>query len=150
MADRSTGKAFGLSNGDIKLTHHFNLSEFTRSEAAQRHQIDNTPNVEQVSNLRNLCFHLLEHIREYVGKPVYISSGYRSKRVNDIIGGVPGSQHTKGQAADIYFKSGKLKSVYNYIQKHLNFDQMILYPTFIHVSFVKHNNRREAWINEEG
>lgn len=146
MADRSTGKAFGLSNGDIKLTHHFNLSEFTRSEAAQRHQIDNTPNVEQVSNLRNLCFHLLEPIREFIGEPVYISSGYRSKRVNYLVGGVDGSQHTKGQAADIYIQKGDLRSIYDHVVEHLNFDQMILYPTFIHISFVKHNNRREAII----
>lgn len=143
--DKGTGKAFRRSN-DIQLTHHFRLSEFTKSATAENHGVDNTPNVEQVSNLRNLCFHLLEPIREFIGEPVYISSGYRSKRVNYLVGGDDGSQHTKGQAADIYIQKGDLRSIYDHVVEHLNFDQMILYPTFIHISFVKHNNRREAII----
>lgn len=144
--DNGTGKAFRRNDGDIQLTRHFLLSEFTKSDTAEREGIDNTPNVEQVANLRNLCSFLLEPIRDYVKEPLYISSGFRSRELNDRVGGVYTSQHREGKAADIYFKSSKLKYVYNYVQKHLNYDQMILYPTFIHISFNKHNNRREAFV----
>lgn len=146
--DRGKGKAFRRGD-DTQLSRHFRLSEFTKSETAQSEGIDNTPSAEEVAHLRDLAFSLLEPIRDYVKEPVYISSGFRSPELNARVGGVYNSQHTQGKAADIYFQSGKLKSVYNHIVKHLTFDQCILYPTFIHISYNRHNNRREAWINEE-
>lgn len=146
--DSGKGKAFRRGD-DTQLSRHFRLSEFTKSETAQAEGIDNTPSAEEVAHLRDLAFSLLEPIRDYVKEPVYISSGFRSSELNARVGGVYNSQHTQGKAADIYLKSRKHESLYNFIVRHLTFDQCILYPTFIHISYNRHNNRREAWINEE-
>lgn len=84
--DRGTGNAFRRGD-DIQLTHHFKLSEFTKSETAQSEGIDNTPSAEEVAHLRDLAFSLLEPIRDYVKEPVYISSGFRSDELNARVGG---------------------------------------------------------------
>ena len=85
----------------MKLTEHFDLSEFTRSATADRLHIDNTIPEELIPNLKNLCEQVLEPLREHFGIPVIISSGYRCNQLNKAVGGVPNSQHQKGEAADI-------------------------------------------------
>ena len=80
----------------IQLTKHFTLSEFTRSEKAQAKGIDNTPSLEAVSNLQYLCQQVLEPLRQWIGKPVVINSGYRCSELNQLVGGVNNSQHMTG------------------------------------------------------
>ena len=70
----------------MKLTDHFDLSEFTRSESAKRDGIDNSPTLDHLENIKVLCEKVLEPIRAKFG-PINISSGYRSKDLNHIIGG---------------------------------------------------------------
>lgn len=89
----------------MKLTAHFQLEEFTRSATAIRCGIDNTPNEEQIANLKALCEEVLEPLRQHIGKPVVISSGYRCPKLNAAVGGVSNSQHMKGEAADLRIPS---------------------------------------------
>lgn len=84
----------------MKLTAHFDLDEFTISQEAARKGIDNTPSADVVENLYILAV-ALEEIRERLGQPIVISSGYRSPDLNAAVGGVPNSAHVLGFAADL-------------------------------------------------
>lgn len=95
----------------MKLTQHFALEEFTRSQTAARLGIDNTLNPAffadslVIANLKNLCTQVLEPLRRHIDKPIVISSGYRCPVLNRAVGGVANSQHLTGQAADITIPS---------------------------------------------
>lgn len=82
------------------LGEYFNLSEFTRSSAASRHGLDNTPPPQAVVCLRALVARVLDPLRGEAG-PVRITSGYRAPEVNRAIGGSSTSQHCAGEAADL-------------------------------------------------
>ncbi len=130
---------------NIILTPHFTLQEFTESATARKYGIDNTPPAEVVNNLRRLCKNTLEPLREALDMPVIITSGYRCKALNDrMIHYTQKSQHLKGQAADFYIAQGAAQSHRELLVKafrmmlisdRIDFDQLILYPTFIHVSY---------------
>lgn len=85
----------------MRLSQHFNLHEFTRSGVAEARGIDNTPKPEHAEALRLLCLHVLQPLREHLGRPITITSGYRSPALNEAVGGSKASQHSKGEAADI-------------------------------------------------
>ena len=87
---------------DIQLSPHFKLSEFVKSSTASAHGIDNTPNEQQIANLKRLCQEVLEPLRQHFGVPIIIGSGYRCPQVNKLVGGVKNSQHMTGEAADIH------------------------------------------------
>lgn len=134
----------------MKLTEHFTLFEFVRSETADRNHIDNTPTPEVVDNLRALCCNVLEPARVAFGAPIYISSGYRCPALNKAVGGKPTSQHLRGEAADLQVRGVKnLRKLYRMIKDHGVFDQL-LYETnksgvrWIHVSYKQSGNRRQA------
>ena len=90
-----------------QLTQHFDLNEFTRSATAIANGIDNTLDLAKADdrkvaeNLQYLCQTVLEPLREHFGMPVVVSSGYRCKELNRVVGGVWNSQHLTGEAADI-------------------------------------------------
>ena len=71
---------------DIQLSENFKLSEFTRSETARRRKINNDAPESVIENLRNLCQNVLQPLRDYVGEPITISSGYRCALVNSYVG----------------------------------------------------------------
>ncbi len=125
------------------ITPHFSLLEFTESATAKQKGIDNTPSQEIVENLRRLCESTLEPLREKLGLPVVITSGYRCQELNNaILHHAKRSQHLKGQAADFYVGKGTrellTKAFRLIIQRGgIDYDQLILYPTFIHVSYVE-------------
>jgi zinc D-Ala-D-Ala carboxypeptidase len=84
----------------MKLTEHFTLEELTASETAERNGWDNTPNDQELANLGRLAA-FLEQVKEILaGKPIMISSGLRTKKVNDAVGSKDSSQHRIGCAAD--------------------------------------------------
>ena len=85
--------------GDIRLSDHFLLSEFTRSATAQAQGIDNTPGPEHLANLRQLAA-TLERVRDVLGHPILVSSGYRSPALNRAVGGSATSDHANGLAGD--------------------------------------------------
>ena len=84
----------------MNLTAHFTLEELTASETAERNGWDNTPNEQELANLVRLA-EFLEQVKEVLaGKPIIISSGLRTKKVNDAVGSKDTSQHRIGCAAD--------------------------------------------------
>ena len=73
-----------------------------------KHGIKNTPPQEAVDNLRALCQGCLEPLREALGLPVVITSGYRTKALNSMLAhSSERSQHMLGQAADFYVAEPK-------------------------------------------
>ena len=141
---------------DIQLTSHFKLSEFTESRTAREHGIVNEPSPEAVENLRRLCEGCLEPLREALGLPVVVTSGFRTKEFNDLLAHhSERSQHMLGQAADFHIgpstgsgtesRRELLIKAFRLIilSEAIDYDQLILYPSFIHVSFVsRERNRR--------
>ena len=142
------------------LTPHFTLQEMTESLTAKKHGIANVPPPEAVENLRKLCIGTLEPLREKLKQPVVITSGFRCQQLNEIIVHASRkSQHMEGRAADFYVVSGSkiqdsgqashrelLIKAFRLIitDESIDFDQLILYPNFIHVSYVsKERNRRK-------
>ena len=84
----------------MQLSPNFSLAELTRSETATARGLSNDPMPRHLENLRRLAG-VLEQTRTLVGKPVLVTSGYRSPPVNRAVGGVPNSAHALGFAADI-------------------------------------------------
>lgn len=110
----------------MKLSEHFTLAEFTFSQTAMRKNIDNTPSPEIISNLKRVA-HLLEQVRSNTGAPIRVSSGYRSKELNKVIGGSDTSAHTQGYAVDFNIPNMTPREVAKSIRgSGLKFDQLIL------------------------
>ena len=178
---------------NIQFTPHFELKEFTESATARRHGIANEPSFEAVENLKALCVFTLEPLREELGLPLIITSGYRTKALNSLLVGHSNkSQHMEGCAADFYVAQGpvsgsrfQVSGVKSQVSgsKHLNletgaspmkletssrrellirafrliitseiidYDQLILYPTFIHVSYVSRAKNRHKLTKANG
>ena len=85
----------------MRLTKNFSLEEMVRSETAARLGINNEPGTIPMENMKRLAEAILQPLRDAYGKPIIVSSGYRSPALNKAVGGVPNSQHQYGQAADI-------------------------------------------------
>ncbi len=83
------------------LTSNFTREELIDSATAKRLGIDNTPTREADANLCLLAYYVLQPLRDEFKKAIRISSGYRCQKLNQVLGGVPTSQHLKGEAADI-------------------------------------------------
>ena len=132
----------------MMLTKNFSLEEMYRSETARRCGIDNKPQTEEVvENLRALCLEVLQPLRDHLGKPVVVSSGYRCKDLNRNVGGVENSQHLKGEAADIKVRDREeLIDVMRYIMDETDFDQLIREKSgsteWVHVSHKRNGNNR--------
>ena len=112
----------------MKLSKNFTLEELIHSNTAERMGIDNVPKDEKVvENLRSLCLEVLQPLRDYVGAPVHINSGYRCPELNMAVGGVKNSQHCRGEAADIRIVSPKQGREWAaWIEDNCRFDQMLL------------------------
>lgn len=106
----------------MKRIKYFSLSEFLNSVTAKRLGIDNTPSFEVVDNLNKLADYL-DVIREKVGKPILISSGFRCPVLNKTVGGVANSQHLKGLAADLI--CADMESLEKVLRETGGFDQLI-------------------------
>ncbi len=102
-------------------------------------------------NIEALVDNVLDPAREKFGMPIVVNSGYRCPKHNKAVGGVTGSQHLLGQAADIWVEGqglrdeGNLAKLAKILVENGKFDQLILYPTFVHVSWKRvGQNRREV------
>ena len=133
----------------MKLSQHFDLSEFTRSESAKREGLDNTPTAEHLQNLKVLCEKVLEPIRLRFGS-INISSGYRGKMLNHFIGGSVNSDHCVGRAADLDMDDVGTgvtnKEIFEYIKDNLEFDQLIneFNYSWVHVGYRLGANRKQV------
>ena len=136
----------------MKLSGHFSLAELTKSQTATRKGIDNKPTLEHIENLTELCVQILEPTRRNFGKPMVITSGYRSEELCEAIGSQSTSQHAKGEAADFEMFGIDNKELAKYIKNNLVFDQLILEfynpddPSsgWVHCSYSKEENRKQS------
>lgn len=134
---------------------YFSYSEFFKSDTAEKYQVNNIPEDAQLSqvlgNIKALVSNVLDPLRAMIGRPIIITSGYRSQQVNELVGGSKTSQHVLGKAADIHIQGytpQQMDMVYRTIQMYYDFDQLIFYPSknIIHVSWNGDKNRQESWV----
>jgi len=142
---------------NLKLSEFVKLKEVTKSDTAIRAGIDNSPTEEHLDNLKTLCTKVFDPLRKHFNRPIGISSGYRSKALNEAVKGASlTSQHCKGEAIDIdadIFDNITNKELFNYIKDNLEFDQLIYEypnkngePAWIHVSYNEGKNRKQILI----
>jgi hypothetical protein len=137
----------------MKISEHLSLAEVTRSETAKRRGISNMPTEAHITNFKLLAEKVFEPIRKHFGKPIHISSGYRSEALNKAIGGSLTSQHCSGEAIDIDMDGSANgitnKMVFDYIKDNLQFDQLIWEfgtdsaPDWVHVSYESTGKQRK-------
>ena len=140
---------------DLKqqLSEHFKLSEFTQSGTARRHKVKNVPGPREVERLRFLCVKSLEPMRRRFGA-IRITSGFRCKKLNALVGGSPTSQHVLGEAADIHTGGREVsEKMFGFAKQNIPFDQLILEHNPAHGIYWLHislrsdrpGNRHEAF-----
>lgn len=136
----------------MKISEHLDLSELTRSDSAKRNGISNMPTPEHIENFKKLAENVFEKIRNNFGKPIRISSGYRSAALNKITKGASKtSQHSTGEAIDIDMDNTDItnKELFDYIKNNLSFDQLIWEfgtdknPDWVHVSYESTGKQRK-------
>ena len=127
---------------------HFTIEELCRSDTARSRGIDNTPTEEVRENLTELVDNVLDPLREWYGRPIYVNSGYRCPALNKAVGGVANSQHLTGQAADIDVNDrAENRRLMKHIEDSLDFDQLIWENggAWVHVSYRPDGrNRRQV------
>ena len=136
----------------MKLSDHFVLREFTKSDTATRKRISNLPGPAHLENLKKVCEKILEPVRKNFGKPVRINSGYRSPALNAAVGGSAKSQHCNGQAVDFEIDGLPNPQLAQWVADNCEFDQIILEfydpkegpnSGWVHASYAEGANRKQ-------
>ncbi len=126
---------------------NFTMSELLHSDIAEKDNISNIPDKKSLDNMLYLIVDCLQPIRNYIDKPMIISSGYRSPRLNGhpLINGAQNSQHVIGQAVDFTIKGMTPKQIIEKIKASgVEFDQLINEKNvWVHISYNKGNNRKQ-------
>lgn len=129
------------------ITANFALSEFVASHTATRLGIDNTPPATVVATLTNILIPAMQQVRDLLGVPVIIKSGYRCQHLNAVVRGSPSSDHLTGHAADFVAPAfGDPLKICRLLQSKielLRFDQLIYEVGWVHISF---NVRRRSQV----
>ena len=124
------------------ISAHITYKEATKSDTAIRLGIENEPNEYQLSKMKALAETIFEPTRRHFGKPIKVSSFFRSEELNSAVGGSSTSQHVRGEAMDID-NDGSFptnREIFDYIKDNLVFDQLIFEagtkdnPDWVHVS----------------
>ncbi len=116
------------------ISKNFSWREFERSSVADHYGIANAiASFEVRDSVKALVVEVLQPLRDAWGKSLAINSGYRSEELNRIVGGAATSQHLRGEAADVACDT-PLELARLAVELKLPFDQMILYPNFVHIS----------------
>ena len=131
-----------IFNPDMRLSEHFTLGEMCNSSKAANHKppVPNIPLKCHITALQNLVDRALEPLRQHLGLPIKVNSGYRCQLVNNMVGGVKTSQHLLGEAADIIvpkehrpFAHASDQQItlllYSYAKQYADFDQLIIEHT---------------------
>ena len=127
----------------MKVGKFFTLEEFTVSQTATRRGLPNDPPEDVIDSIQALCAKILDPLRQKLGKPIVINSGYRSPEINKAIGGASRSQHSAGEAADIICPGVEVSHLVKVIREmDLPFDQLIHEGTWVHVSYSDRNRRQ--------
>ena len=133
---------------DTNISEHITYAEATASNKAKQLGISNTPNERELKAMKLLAEAVFEPLRKWYGKPIQVTSFFRSAKINKAIGGSATSQHSLGQAIDIDTVSDNRK-LFDYIKDNLPFDQLIWEngddntPAWIHVSYSEVRNRKQ-------
>ncbi len=130
------------------ITENFSYREFERSETADRYGMVNAITTAKVrDSIKALVLEVLQPLRDAWGKPLKINSGYRSPELNKAVGGVDSSQHLLGEASDVACDN-PLELARLVRDLNLPYDQMILYPSFLHISHrLSGRQRRQVLYN---
>jgi len=126
---------------------NFSIKELIYSDNAKIHGIDNTPNIEQIDNLLNLIFYILQPARDKFGA-LKITSGFRTPKVNFLAGGAINSNHLQGCAADVIPLKATFKQVYDFIVNNLDYDECFIEKNtngtkWLHVAYSRGKNRKK-------
>lgn len=132
------------------ISKNFSYREFEETDVPGMRMKNTITSVEVRDSVKALVDTVIQPLRDAWGAPLAINSGYRCPEVNAAVGGVPTSQHTKGEAADVcpFGRNGHgdIEVVKNLARLArdlgLPFDQMILYPSFVHFSHKLHGGQR--------
>lgn len=131
----------------MKLSKNLSLKEVTRSDTASRLNIDNTPTEEHIENLKYLAEMVFQPMRDHFATPIFVSSGYRSVKLNKAIGGSSRSFHCHGMALDIDQDYRNVSvgngEIFHYIKDNLPFTELIYEfgddngPDWVHVALAR-------------
>lgn len=135
----------------MKLTEHITYAEGCHSYTAKKLGIPNIPNEYEMWNMVILATEVFEPLRKWVGGPIKINSFYRSRELNQAVGGSSRSMHCEGRAIDIDDVYGHKTNaeMFDYIHMYLDYDQLIWEfgddnnPDWVHVSYVDHDTNRK-------
>jgi hypothetical protein len=143
-----------------QVSHNISYKEAVRSSTATRHGLDNTPNSFQLRAMELVAQKIFQPVRENFCTPIYISSFFRSPKVNRKAGGAKSSSHTRGEAIDMdadVYEGVSNSEIFSYIKDNLSFDQLIWEfgddenPNWVHASYVsEEDNRGEILIAYSG
>ena len=133
------------------ISEQISKKEATFSATATRRGIDNTPRESALPHMALIAEKVFEPLRKHVNGPIKINSFYRSKELNQAIGGSSKSQHCQGRAMDLDDTYGYMSNadMYKYIKDNLDYDQMIWEfgteenPDWVHVSYVDADSNRK-------
>lgn len=132
-----------------RISKNFRFSEFTKSDVASRYHITNAITSWAIrDNIIALVENVLQPLRDAWEKPLFINSGYRCLELNKKVGGVPTSQHVLGQAADVGC-SDPLALARLAKKMRLPYDQMGVYPTFVHFSYSEDRSRGQIFYSKD-
>ena len=132
------------------VSKNFDYNEFEKTDVPGMQVRNTIASVEVRDNIKALVDEVIQPLRDAWGKPLTINSGYRCQEVNKAVGGVPTSQHVFGEAADVcpFGRNGHgdIETVRQLAitarDLGLPFDQMILYPSFVHLSHRRNGAQR--------
>lgn len=137
-----------------KISKYLTYAEATKSDTATRLNIDNTPNAEQLANMKHVATEIFDKIREFIGGPLYASSFFRCFLLNNAVHGAKSSQHMNGEAIDAdcdRYGVSDNKTIFYFVKDNLLFDQLIWefgttsQPEWIHFSLKRTGtNRKEV------
>jgi zinc D-Ala-D-Ala carboxypeptidase len=137
------------------ISKNITYKEATRSDTAKRLSIDNTPDAEQLENMKRVAENVFQPVRENFDCPIYVSSFFRSEELNKAMKGSSSSTHMKGEAMDLdadVFGEVTNAQIFHYIKDNLEFDQLIWEfgteeeAAWVHVSLSKNNNRNQILV----
>lgn len=132
-----------------RISEHLSYNEAIKSQTASRKGITNTPTEEHLKAMKLVAEKVFEPVRKAIGRPITISSFYRSYGLNNEIGGSVSSQHCKGEAIDLDTDDFNA-DIFYWIKNNLVFDQLIWEfgnihePAWVHVSYKSGGNRKQV------
>nr|UWI30843.1 MAG: Peptidase M15 [Bacteriophage sp.] len=133
----------------MNFPKYFTFEELVNSDTAKEKNIDNVPNFEHIVNLYCLCDKVLDPARKELGRPITVTSGYRSPELNKEVGGVSNSQHLTGCAADL--KCTNLVELFDILSENPEIDQLLFEDNgvtrWIHVSIPEQGKTPRRQIN---